>query len=127
MTTIRKKFQADVDEFIEDLTTFASGSYLSDEDKDLWEEPFDPAVLPDLKHILEMFLDALEQCGDDPTGEMLVKVVAPFYANLAEFNAKHADAVLEPEEKADIESLVLRAAAAAGATDESVGELPELE
>ncbi|OFT85884.1 hypothetical protein [Corynebacterium sp. HMSC29G08] len=127
MTTIREKFQADVDEFIEDLTTFASGSYLSDEDKDLWEEPFDPAVLPDLKHILEMFLDALEQCGDDPTGEMLVKVVAPFYANLAEFNAKHADAVLEPEEKADIESLVLRAAAAAGATDESVGELPELE
>lgn len=127
MTTIREKFQADVDEFIEDLTTFASGSYLSDEDKDLWEEPFDPAVLPDLKHILEMFLDALEQCGDDPTGEMLVKVVAPFYANLAEFNAKHADAVLEPEEKADIESLVLRAAAATGATDESVGELPELE
>ena len=64
MTTIREKFQADVDEFIEDLTTFASGSYLSDEDKDLWEEPFDPAVLPDLKHILEMFLDCLLYTSD---------------------------------------------------------------
>ena len=127
MTTIREQFQTDVDEFIADLTTFASGSYLADEDKDLWDEPFDPAVLPDLKHILEMFLDALDQCGDDPSEETLVKVVAPFYANLAEFNAKHADAVLEPEEKADIEALVLRAAAATGATDEALGELPELE
>ena len=65
--SIRAQFQPEVDEFIDDLTTFATGSYLQDEDKDLWEEPFDPAVLPDLKRILEMFLDALDVLGDDVT------------------------------------------------------------
>lgn len=126
-TSIRVQFQPDVDEFIDDLTTFASGSYLNDEDKGLWEEPFDPAVLPELKHLLEMFLDALDLLGDDPEGEQLAKVVGPFYENLGEFNEKNADAVLEPEEKADIETLVFRAAAATGATDEALAELPELE
>ena len=125
--SIRVQFQPEVDEFIDDLTTFATGSYLQDEDKDLWEEPFDPAVLPDLKKLLEMFLDALDLLGDDPEGDALVKVVAPFYENLEAFNEKHANAVLEPEEKADIETLVFRAAAATGATDEALNELPELE
>lgn len=125
--SIRAQFQPEVDEFIDDLTTFATGSYLQDEDKELWEEPFDPAVLPDLKRILEMFLDALDLLGDDPEGEALVKVVAPLYANLDEFNGQHAGAVLEPEEKADIETLVFRAAAATGATDEALHELPEFE
>lgn len=125
--SIRAQFQPEVDEFIDDLTTFATGSYLQDEDKDLWEEPFDPAVLPDLKKLLETFLDALDSLGDDPEGNALVKVVAPFYDNLEEFNEKHAGAVLEPEEKADIETLVFRAAAATGATDEALNELPELE
>jgi len=125
--SIRAQFQPEVDEFIDDLTTFATGSYLQDEDKALWEEPFDPAVLPDLKKLLEMFLDALDLLGDDPEGDALVKVVAPFYENLEAFNEKHANAVLEPEEKADIETLVFRAAAATGATDEALNELPELE
>ena len=125
--SIRAQFQPEVDEFIDDLTTFATGSYLQDEDKELWEEPFDPAVLPDLKKLLEMFLDALDLLGDDPEGDALVQVVAPFYENLEAFNEKHANAVLEPEEKADIETLVFRAAAATGATDEALNELPELE
>ncbi len=126
-SSIRAQFQPEVDEFIDDLTTFATGSYLQDDDKDLWDEPFDPAVLPDLKRILEMFLDALDLLGDDPEGEALVKVVAPLYVNLDEFNEQHAGAVLEPEEKADIETLVFRAAAATGATDEALHELPEFE
>ena len=84
-------------------------------------------MLPDLKKLLETFLDALDLLGDDPEGDALVKVVVPFYENLEEFNEKHANAVLEPEEKADIETLVFRAAAATGATDEALNELPELE
>ncbi|SDS06078.1 hypothetical protein [Corynebacterium timonense] len=125
--SIREQFQSDVDEFIADLTTFASGSYLREEDKELWEQPFDPEVLPTLKHIIEAFLDALELLGDDPEGEALSKVVAAFYDNLREFNAEHHDAVLEPEEKADLESLVFRAAAATGADDEALSDLPEFE
>ncbi|MCP1387062.1 hypothetical protein M5J20_02500 [Corynebacterium sp. TA-R-1] len=125
--SIRAQFQSDVDEFIDDLRTFATGSYLNEDDKELWDEPFDPEVLPDLKALMEMFLDALDLLGDDPEGEQLAKVVTPFYTNLDDFNEKHANAVLEPEEKADIESFVFRAAAATGATDEALQELPEIE
>ncbi|MEH0146122.1 hypothetical protein V6D40_00375 [Corynebacterium sp. Q4381] len=127
MTSIRSQFQPDVDEFIDDLHTFASGAYLNDDDKELWDEPFDANVLPELKHIMEMFLDALDVIGDDPEGDQLVAVVTPFYANLDEFNTKYAFAVLEPEEKADIESFVFRACAATGATDEALAELPDFE
>lgn len=125
--TIRDQFQSDVDEFIDDLTTFATGSYLSEDDKELWDEPFDPAVLPDLKRLIEMYLDALELIGDDPGPEKLVSVVEPFFNNLHEFNAKYADAVLEPEEKADLQELAYRAAAATGADDEALNSLPELD
>ncbi|QYH19733.1 hypothetical protein JKI95_00635 [Corynebacterium aquatimens] len=126
-SSIRAQFQPDVDEFIDDLRTFATGSYLSEDDKELWDEPFDPEVLPELKALIEMFLDALDLVEDDPEGERLAAVVKPFYANLDDFNEKYANAVLEPEEKADIESLVFRAAAATGATDEALKELPEIE
>lgn len=125
--TIRDQFQGDVDEFIDDLTTFATGSYLQDSDKELWEEPFDPAVLPDLKRLIEMYLDALELIGDDPGAEKLNSVVEPFFANLQEFNSEHADAVLEPEEKTDLQDLAYRAAAATGADDEALNSLPELD
>lgn len=125
--TIRDQFQSDVDEFIDDLTTFATGSYLKDDDKELWEEPFDPAVLPELKKLIEGYLDALELIGDDPEADTLVSVVEPFFNSLHDFNAKHADAVLEPEEKADLQDLSYRAAAATGADDEALNSLPELD
>lgn len=125
--TIRDQFQPDVDEFIDDLTTFATGSYLQEGDKELWEEPFDPAVLPDLKQLIEGYLDALELIGDDPNGDTLVSVVEPFFNSLHEFNAKYGDAVLEPEEKADLQDLAYRAAAATGADDEALNSLPELD
>lgn len=125
--TIRDQFQSDVDEFIDDLTTFATGSYLKEDDKELWEEPFDPAVLPDLKKLVEGYLDALELIGDDPDGDKLLSVVEPFFGSLHDFNVKHADAVLEPEEKADLQELAYRAAAATGADDEALNSLPELD
>lgn len=125
--TIRDQFQSDVGEFIDDLTTFATGSYLKEDDKELWEEPFDPAVLPDLKKLVEGYLDALELIGDDPDGDKLLSVVEPFFGSLQDFNAKHADAVLEPEEKADLQELAYRAAAATGADDEALNSLPELD
>ena len=109
--TIRAQFQPEVDEFIDDLTMFASGSYLSEEDKELWDEPFDE-------------VDAL---GSQPEDQQLVGLVGPFYERLEAFNVRHADAVLEPEEKADIETLVIRVCTAAGATDEALEALPEFE
>ncbi|MHA2788984.1 hypothetical protein ACXZ66_07550 [Corynebacterium sp. S7] len=125
--TIREQFQTDVDEFIADLHTFASGSYLRDEDKEYWEQPFDPKVLPDLQKLIEMFLDALETLDDDPGSEELVAVVENFHANISAFNEQHANAVLEPEEKEELQQLIYNASAATGAEEEALNQLPDLE
>lgn len=126
-SSVRASLQADVDEFIDDLRTFASGSYLNDSDKELWEQPFDPAALPELKKLIEMFLDALDLVEPAPDATRLNALVVPFYDNLEAFNAQHEYAILEPEEKAELEDLVRRAAIAIGAEDEAIGELPEFE
>lgn len=125
--TIRSQFQPVVDEFIADLNTFATGSYLREDEKEFWEEPFNPEVLPELKQLVEMFLDALDLLGDDPEAESLLVVVEGFHANLHDFNRKHHDAVLEPEEKQDLQELISDASAATGADDEALNQLPELE
>ncbi|WP_257183036.1 hypothetical protein [Corynebacterium cystitidis] len=124
--TIREQFQTDVDEFIADLHTFATGSYLREEDKELWDEPFAPAALPELKQLIERFLDALETL-EDPGTQELVAVVETFHTNLHEFNTKYHGAVLELEDKQDLSTLIFNASAATGADEEALNELPELE
>ncbi|PAT12284.1 hypothetical protein [Corynebacterium hadale] len=126
-TSIRARLQPDVDQFIDDLRTFATGSYLQESDKELWEQPFDPEALPELKQIIEMFLDAFDLIESSPDGERLKALVQPFYDNLEQFNAKHEYAVLEPEEKSELGDVVRRAAIASGADDEALGELPDFE
>ncbi|PAT03826.1 hypothetical protein CKJ85_05680 [Corynebacterium sp. NML 150383] len=126
-TSIRARLQPDVDQFIDDLRTFATGSYLQESDKELWEQPFDPEALPELKQIIEMFLDAFDLIEPSPDGERLKALVQPFYDNLEQFNAKHEYAVLEPEEKSELADVVRRAAIASGADDEALGELPDFE
>lgn len=125
--TIRAEFQPTVDEFISTLTDFATGSYLKDDEKEFWDQPFDPAALPELKAILERLLDALDVLPDDPTGDMLTSVVQVSVDELEEFNTRHADAVIEPEEKQELNELIHDASAATGADDEALSSLPELD
>lgn len=125
--TIRAEFQPTVDEFITTLTDFSTGSYLKEDEKEFWDQPFDPAVLPELTAILERLLDALDVLPDDPTGEMLSSVVQVSIDELEEFNTRHADAVLEPEEKQELNELIHDASAATGADDEALSSLPELD
>lgn len=125
--SIRAEFQPTVDEFISNLHSFATGDYLKPDEKEFWDQPFDPAVLPDLKAILEAMLDAFDKAPDDPEGDVLAKVAQPFVDQLHAFNAKHADAVIEPEEKQELAELIHDAAAATGADDEALRSLPELD
>lgn len=124
--SIRRDFQSNVDEFIADLTEFATGSYLKEDEREFWDQPFDPAVLPDLKTILENLLDTLDLLSDPPAEE-LVKVVQAAVDELEAFNAKHHDAILEPEETAELNELIHDASAATGADDEALAELPEID
>ena len=116
--SIRRDFQSNVDEFIADLTEFATGSYLKEDEREFWDQPFDPAVLPDLKTILENLLDTLDLLSDPPAEE-LVKVVQAAVDEL--------DAILEPEETAELNDLIHDASAATGADDEALAELPEID
>ncbi|RNE49727.1 hypothetical protein [Corynebacterium alimapuense] len=125
--TIRSQFQPTVDEFISTLNDFATGSYLKAEEKEFWDQPFNPKVLPELKSILEKMLDSFDALDDDPTEEDLVKVAQRWVDKLLEFNARHADAVIEPEEKEELGELIREAAAATGAEESALAELPELD
>lgn len=125
--SIRAEFQPNVDEFIDNLHSFATGDYLRDEEKEFWSAPFDASVLPQLKALLEGLLDQLDALPDDPGAEALAATVEHVVAKLAQFNRQHADAVLEPEEKQDLSELIYNASAATGANDEALAQLPDLE
>lgn len=125
--SIRADFQPTVDEFIANLKSFATGDYLKEDEKEFWDQPFDPAVLPDLKEILEGLLDDLDAVPDDPNGDVLSAVIAKRQVELAAFNKANDYAVLEPEEKEELAELVYSASAATGADDEALAQIPELD
>ena len=125
--TIRAEFQPTVDEFMSNLQSFATGDYLKEEEKEFWEAPFDAAVLPRLRTVLESFLDDMDKLPDDPEGSLLSAAVRPTVDKLAAFNQENADAVLEPEEKEELTELIHSASAATGADDEALAQIPELD
>lgn len=125
--SIRADFQPTVDEFIANLKSFATGDYLKEDEKEFWDQPFDPAVLPDLKEILEGLLDDLDAVPDDPDGDVLAAVIAKRQVELAAFNKANDYAVLEPEEKEELAELIYSASAATGADDEALAQIPELD
>ena len=125
--SIRATYQPQIDEFMSNLESFATGDYLNEDEKEFWDQPFDPKALPSLRTILERLFDAFDAIPDDPSGEQLKGAVTPFFMELEAFNRKNADAILEPEEKQELNELISQAAADTGADGEALGELPELD
>ncbi|MDN5706298.1 hypothetical protein ACTXN9_04170 [Corynebacterium casei] len=125
--SIRATYQPQIDEFLSNLESFATGDYLNEEEKEFWDQPFDPKALPALRTILERLLDAFDAIPDDPTGSQLKGAVVPFLDELEAFNRKNEDAIIEPEEKQELNELIAQAAADTGADDEALSELPELD
>lgn len=125
--SLRTQFQPQVDEFISNLHTFATGSYLKEDEKEFWDAPFDAAVLPELKSLIESIISDIEHLGSQPEGTELNGVLTESYNSLEAFNAKHADAVVEPEEKEELAELFTEVAKAAGASEEDLAQLPEFE
>ncbi|WJY89749.1 hypothetical protein [Corynebacterium confusum] len=125
--SIRADFQPTVDEFIANLQSFATGDYLKEDEKEFWDQPFDPAVLPDLQEIIEGLLDDLDAVPDDPKGDVLSALIAKRQVELVAFNKANDYAVLEPEEKEELAELIYSASAATGADDEALAQIPELD
>lgn len=125
--SIRATYQPQIDEFMSNLESFATGDYLNEDEKEFWDQPFDPKQLPTLRNIIERLFDAFDAIPDDPTGSQLKSSVAPFLEELEAFNRKNEDAIIEPEEKQELNELIAQAAADTGADDEALNELPELD
>ncbi|BAU95867.1 hypothetical protein N24_1605 [Corynebacterium suranareeae] len=125
--TIRTTFQPSVDEFISTLEEFATGSYLKEDEKEFWDEPFDIKALPELRSILEKYLDSLDKIGDSPDLEAVNAAAQSTLDELEKFNTKYHGAVVEPEEKEEISQLMFDAAKQTGADDLSVEAFPEFE
>lgn len=117
--SIRATYQPQIDEFLSNLESFATGDYLNEEEKEFWDQPFDPKALPALRTILERLFDAFDAIPDDPTGSQLKGAVVPFLDELEAFNRKNEDAIIEPEEKQELNELIAQAAADTGADDEA--------
>lgn len=125
--TIRSQFQPAIDEFMDNLESFSTGSYLKEDEKEFWDEPFDAGCLPQLRSLLEKAVDGFDALGENPDGDALAAHISSVYSQLEKFNAKHADAVIEPEEKQELEELFAQIAAATGAEEEALAQLPEFE
>ncbi|WP_026162225.1 hypothetical protein [Corynebacterium ulceribovis] len=116
--SIRSRFQPELDEFIDNLNTYATGSYLREDERELWDEPFDPAAVPQVAEVLTNYLDALDKLGESGTEETVLAVMDSFTEKLNEVNARFEDAVIDDDERADIVALMTSAAHAAGLSSE---------
>lgn len=124
---IRESMQASVDEFIANLESYATGSYLREDEKEFWEQPFDPEVLPELRTIVEAFLDSLDRLGTEPSMEAVHGVVNGFIDKTEAFDEKCAGAVIEPEEENDLNLFIHRALEAGKYDEETIASVPEFE
>ncbi|MEJ5996736.1 hypothetical protein [Corynebacterium sp. H130] len=125
--SIRADFQPEVDEFLSNLEEFATGSYLREDEREFWDQPFDPAVLPELRTILEAFLDELDALPAEPDADAVTALVGATVSAIDAFNAKHEDAVVEPEEREELNAMFRKAVAASPADADAISSLPELE
>lgn len=124
---IRDTFQPELDEFIGDLESYATGSYLTEEDRENWFKPFDSAAATEVRDVVERYFDALDALAaqrEPASQEALLAAVDRVTADLNAVNAAHDDAVIEDEERETLVPLLMRAAHAAG-LDEEHDDLPE--
>lgn len=119
-----------VDSFVADLEMFATGSYLTEDETDLWDQPFDPSAIPHVKTALSNFLDAVDALArlhPSLPHENVSELAASTIEELESINAEFAYAVLEPEEFDEVNAILKAAFRAVGVDEESIAHIPILE
>ena len=53
--SIRATYQPQIDEFMSNLESFATGDYLNENEKEFWDQPFDPKALLHFGRSLSVF------------------------------------------------------------------------
>lgn len=107
-----------VEEFIADLRTFATGSYLGEGETQHWEGFYDPACLAELEQILRTLIADMATV---PLPETLIDA----RTKLQEFNEQHQGAVLEEEEYGDLQEFFQQLGQLHGLTDAQIPLLME--
>lgn len=107
-----------VEEFIADLRTFATGSYLGGGETQHWEGFYDPACLAELEQILRTLIADMATV---PLPETLIDA----RTKLQEFNEQHQGAVLEEEEYGDLQEFFQQLGHLHGLTDAQIPLLME--
>lgn len=125
--SIRATFQPTVNDFIANLEEFATGSYLKEDEKEFWDAPFDVKALPELRVILENYLDSLDAMGKGPEQDVLNAAAQNTLDELEKFNTKYHGAVIEPEEKEELSEILFDAAKLTDADDLSLASFPEFD
>ncbi|SQG64696.1 Uncharacterised protein [Corynebacterium renale] len=119
-----------VDSFVADLEMFATGSYLAEDETDLWDQPFDPSAIPHIQTALTNFLDAVDALARSHPSlpqEDVRELAATTIQELESINAEFAYAVLEPEEFDEVNAILIAAFQVVGADEDSIEQLPILE
>lgn len=110
----REKINELIAEFVANLSCFATGSYLRDYEKELWEPPFDAAAIPRMQALLDQYVQTVSNRADELIRENIPEDVHQeftaglfgLYYDLAQLNSQYHDAVLEVEEEKDIEEIL---------------------
>ncbi|MCS4491145.1 hypothetical protein [Corynebacterium sp. ES2715-CONJ3] len=127
--TFIEYFDKKVENFIADLRTFSTGSYLRASEKEFWDPPYDSEQLAELENLLYALV---RECAriDDPSlvesDEFIVDTTSNWHRRILEFNYRNADAIIEPEEAAELEDLIAELWALKGVAEARVTELPRL-
>lgn len=122
---IRRQFQPRIDEFVADLRTFATGAYLRDSERELWDPPFEAHAAEEVGGVLEGLADGLDHLGTSASSKQIAARITDAITELLKINSAHLDAILEPEEFVEINRLFSDMGRAAGA-DPGI-TLPQLE
>lgn len=92
-----------IDEFLSDLTIFATGSYLRPDERELWEPPFPESAVAEVRQILEQFSVGLDNA--DSAAEAEATALSCVDALVA-LNAAYIDALFDDEEYSELAEII---------------------
>lgn len=105
-------------EMVENITAMATGSYLRDEDRALWDPPYPPEVADEVAAVLRRMVAEVRDAAGVPDAATLAVLAA--HGALTTVSEAHGDAVFEEEEQADFRRVVVALAAEVGADAEEI-------
>jgi hypothetical protein len=104
-----------VTEMVENITAMATGSYLRDEDRALWDPPYPASAADRVAAVLRHMVDEVRET---PDAASLSAVSA--HGALSSLSAELEDALFDDEEQADFRRVVVALASEVGQDPEEV-------